>query len=154
MSTHPDPQTADADQLREAADDAWERGDWRTAAKLMRKVELALKAERQAMLRPPVDYVRIRARLEAGEFNADLAREHGVSRAAITRGAQRAGWAGPQRGQRKKGAGERYNGSKLKVADRLVIAERARDGVARSALAAEYGVCYQRIAQVVREYAQ
>ena len=135
MSTHPDPQTADADQLREAADDAWERGDWRTAAKLMRKVELALKAERQAMLRPPVDYVRIRARLEAGEFSADLAAEHGVSRAAISQGARRAGWKGLRRDQRRKGS---QHNSKTSVADRPVIAARVRSGVSRAAIAAEF----------------
>ena len=103
--------------------------------------------------KPRIDYAIVRARLKAGEYNADLASEYGVSRAAITRGARRAGWYGPRRGQRKKGVGELRDGSKLKLLQRAHIASLARAGQSRRALAEEYGVTTCRVDQIVRQYA-
>ena len=41
---------------------------------------------------PKIDGAVIRARLEAGEFNGDLAREYGVHRSAISHAARRSGY--------------------------------------------------------------
>ena len=67
MSTHPDPQTADADQLREAADDAWERGDWRRACELMAAAE-TIEYRAPAPMRRAVSHVERAPTLDAASI--------------------------------------------------------------------------------------
>ena len=90
--------------------------------------------------KPRIDYAIVRARLEAGEFNADLAREYGVKPCAISNGARRAGWK--RNGQHTKMFGREI---KLTLEQRRVIADRVRAGEMQTALAAEYGVSRTRI---------
>ena len=87
--------------------------------------------------KPRIDYAIVRARLEAGEFNSDLAREYGVSPSAITNGATRAGWNRRASGMHTKNLGRTL---KISIEDRKRIVARVRSGVMQKFVASEFGV--------------
>ena len=88
----------------------------------------------------------IRARLEAGEFNMDLAREYDVCSAAISNAARRAGYEWDKNVNR---ITKRHN-RKTTPAQRAAIVSRVRAGEKRSDLAREYGVSLPRICTIVK----
>ena len=98
---------------------------------------------------PKIDGAVIRARLEAGEFNGDLAREYGVHRSAISHAARRSGYDW-----------RKVIGRQTKIPIHTKITRVQRDDIVKRVsarekqitLAREYGLSRSRVSQIVKQY--
>ena len=93
-----------------------------------------------------VPYDRVVARLRAGEFPTDLAREYGVSPATISRRARQFGWAGRSFGQVIRSFG-RFD-PLVGALTRETVVSRIRSGEPFVRIAKDAGVSRARISQI------
>ena len=101
-------------------------------------------------VRRRLDPAVIRTRLEAGEFNIDLAAEYHVSPASISVAARKAGYEWKKLRSRHIKTG-RAN-AKITIGQRDDIVKRVAVGETQKALAQEYGLSRARVSVIIKQY--